>query len=198
MPAAFRARANVAQSLLRVLQQRRGEVIERLLHLIDREQGTARILSLASTTWIDGGEFQRLLDLVHQALGDFEYTRAVHEASVLMCRTGVVRAARMASNMFFTPSFGGYVKWAPRIWSLCFEGLAIDVLDSDGSGDWRVRLRHPPGGRFTKSIVLGAAGTLQTVYTLAHVSGQVKVQPYRENDADVLLHLRAGAKSAAV
>ena len=191
MPPPFRARANVMQSLLRVLQTRSGEAAARSLAQIDREHSVARVLALASTTWIEGPEFVHMLDLVHRALGDIEYTRAVHEASVLMLKTGVVRAARMASDLFVKPSFGGYVKWTPRIWSLCFQGLTIEVAENDGSGEgFRVLLRNAPGGRFTKSIVLGAAGTLQTVYTLAKAAGQVQVQPYRESDSEVVLRLR--------
>jgi hypothetical protein len=198
MPQPFRARANVIQSLLRVLQKRRSDstaaAAARALAQIDREHGAARILALASTTWIEGAELSHMLDLAHHALGDVEYTRAVHEASVLMVKTGVVRAARMASDLFVKPSFGGYLKWTPRIWTLCFQGLTIEVAENDGSGEgFRVLLRHGPDGRFTKSIVLGTAGVLQTVYTLAHAAGQVQVQPYRESDPAVLFRLRRGS-----
>jgi hypothetical protein len=192
----FRARANVIQSLLQVLQTRHRPGVERAFAQIDREFGAARVLALASTTWLEGAQFTRMLDIAHHALGDAEYVHSVHEACMLMLRTGVVRAARMASNLFVTPSFAGYVKWTPRIWDLVFQGLTIEVADNDGSGNGiRVLMRNPPSGKFTKSIVLGAAGVLQAVYTLAHVSGQVQVQPFRENDDEVGFLLRKGAST---
>ncbi len=190
----FRARANVIQSLLRILQKRQRHGSDRALAQIGRECGVERLLALATTTWIEGPETTRILDIALQTLGDTEYVLAVHEASLLMLRTGVVRAARAASNLFVKPSFAGYVRWTPRIWTLCFQGLTIDVAENDGGGNGiQVFLRNAPEGKFTKSIVLGTAGVLQTVYTLARVAGQVQVQPFRESDQAVGFRLRKAA-----
>jgi hypothetical protein len=200
MPQVVRARANVIQSLLRILRKRQRGAAERALAQLDREFGVERVLALASTTWIDGAEFARMLEICCHTLGDGEYQHSVHDASILMLKTGVVRAARAASDLFVTPTFGGYVKWTPRIWSLCFQGgLSLEVADNDGSGDgFRLFLRNPPAGKFSKALVLGAAGVLQSIYTLAKVAGQVQVQPFRERDLEVGFRLRKGASTVGV
>jgi hypothetical protein len=190
MGEALRARASVVQSLLRALERRTGARVERLLAQLRANGEVQKILRAPAIAWVDEGPFLRVLSTAHAELGDTTYLEVIHEASMIMLQTGVVRAARMASTMFLKPGLGGYVKWTPRIWSLSFQGLTLTLGERDDEGS-RLVLSGPPAAGFTRPVVLGAAGTVQTVFTLAKVAGRVRVEPYQVGDARVVLRIQA-------
>jgi hypothetical protein len=52
-------------------------------------------------------------------------------------------------------------------------------------------LAKPPARGFTRPIVAGAMGVVQTVFTFAKLPGRVRALPHRPTDAEVHLRLRA-------
>ncbi len=183
----LRARAGVVQSLMATLQKLPPTQSERILAALRGvADGVARLPGIG---WVDEATVTSILDVCHRELGAAVYTRVIHDACVRMLTTGVVRAARAASDMFVKPSIAGYARWTTRVWALCFQGLLLEYGDRGDDGI-RMYLRQPPAGRFSRPIVLGAAGVLQTVFTLAKKPGKVHVPPFRESDERVLLLLQ--------
>jgi hypothetical protein len=194
MSEAMRARAAVAQSLVVVIgrakdKDERCAALSQRLRADDEVQRTMRA---APISWLDEAPFVRLLTLVHHTLDDEPYIGAVHDATLRMLDTGPVRAARAAFNIFKKPTFANFASWVPRIWALSFEGLKLTFLGENDSDADEVALvmSVPPICGFTRPIVLGAAGVMQVVYTLAHVDGRVAVLAHRPKDAEVRFRLR--------
>lgn len=184
----FRARAGVVHSLMNVLNKQPTEKTQQLLTKL-RGGPVDKIVRLPGIGWVDEADFMGVIDVCHRELGDIEYPRVIHAASMVMLKTGIVRAARAASDVFVKASVGGYARWTPRIWNLCFQGLQLEYVDRTDD-TIRMYLKQPPAGKFTRSIVLGAAGIVQSVFTLAKKAGTVTPAPFRERDERVVLLLQ--------
>lgn len=189
----LRARASVVQSLFRVLEHLPRARSERVLTRLRAIVPVESIQRAPAISWVEETTFLAVLERVHQELGDEEYVEMIHQACLVMLKTGVVRAARAAADLFMKPSFSGYARWAARIWSLSFQGLVLDYGGAD-SDEIRMHLSNPPGGRFTKPVVLGAAGVVQAVYSLWKAPGKVAVAPYQDTDKQVILRLKRPAR----
>jgi hypothetical protein len=185
----LRARAGVLHSLVAVLKKR--PQAEALLAKL-AGKSFDRVMRLPGIGWVDEADFMAMLEVCHRELGEVEYQRTIHAACMIMLTTGIVRAARAASDAFVTPSVGGYARWTPRVWGLCFQGLQLEYGDRDGDLI-RMHLRQPPSGRFSRPIVIGAAGVVQVVFTLARKPGTVRPAPFREGDERVTLLLQKAA-----
>lgn len=191
MPEPLRVRAGVVHSLVSVIDKLPKAQSERLLAQLSGGP-VAKIARAPGIGWVDEGDFLAVIDVCHRELGEVEYARAIHGATMLFVKTGIVRAARAASDIFVKPSVGGYAKWTPRIWNLCFQGLQLEY--GDRSEDTiRMFLKQPPAGKFTRPIVFGAAGIVQAVFTLAGKRGTTTPAPFRERDERVILLLQKDA-----
>jgi hypothetical protein len=192
MSEALRARAAVAQSLV-VAVGRFGDERAKALSQRLREDGEVqRIMSAPAISWVEEAAFVRLLTLVHRQLDDAPYVAAVHNATLRMLDVGPVRAARAAFNLFKKPTFANFASWVPRIWALSFQGLtlAFDGANDSDADEVTLLLTGAPASGFTPPIVLGAAGVMQVVYTLAHALGQVEPLPHHVRSARVVFRLR--------
>jgi len=195
MSVPLRARASVPQSLVRVAGKAQAPGAARFSEWLRADAETQKIMATAPIGWVDEVPFIQLLTTAHQRLGDDAYVLAVHDASMLMLKTGIMRAAQSAFLLFKKPGLSAYAKWAQRIWGISFQGLAL-VYHSDDQGDGiGMVLSNPPASGFTKPLVLGTVGILQTVFTLARLPGQTHALAYRTDDAEVQFRLRAGAKA---
>lgn len=195
MAESLRVRAGVVHSLISVVNKLPTAHSERLLAKLSGGP-VDKIARAPGIGWVDEGDFMPVIDVCHRELGDGEYARLIHAASLVMLKTGIVRAARAASDIFVKASVGGYAKWTPRIWNLCFQGLQLEYGDRD-EDTIRMYLKQPPAGKFTRPIVFGAAGIVQSVFTLARKPGTVQPAPFRERDERVILLLQKEAVGRA-
>jgi hypothetical protein len=194
MSEALRARAAVAQSLVRVIGRGGDERHKTLAKRLRADDEVQRIMGASPISWVDEAFFVQLLTTVHHGLDDELYGNAIHDATLRMLDAGPVRAARAAFNLFKKPTFANFASWVPRIWAISFEGLKVSFVgenDSDAD-EVAMMMSLPPQCGFTRPIVLGAAGVIQVVYTLAHANGRVEPLPYRVRDAQVRFRLRRG------
>jgi hypothetical protein len=194
MSEALRARAAVAQSLVKVIDRAGDERRKALAERLRNDDEVQRTLRAPPISWIDEQLFVQLITMVHRELDDELYGSAIHDATLRMLDAGPVRAARAAFNLFKKPTFANFASWVPRIWSISFEGLKLTFVganDSDAD-EVAIVMSGPPECGFTRPIVLGAAGVMQVVYTLAHADGRVAPLPHRVHDAEVRFRLRRG------
>jgi hypothetical protein len=194
----LRVRASIAQSLVRSVGKMPGVMAQAFSQELRNDESTQRIMMLAPIGWVEEEPFLELLSNAHRQLADAAYIEAVHDASMVMLKLGVFRAAQAAFTLFKKPGLSAYAKWAERMWTLSFQGLALVYEREDEAGVHMI-LSAPPACGFTKSLVLGTSGILRTVFTLTRSAGQVQVQHYRTNSAEVRFCLRrddSGAKRA--
>jgi hypothetical protein len=194
MREALRARAAVPQSLVRVIGCAGDERYKALAKRLRDDDEVQRVMGATPICWVDEAFFVHLLTTAHLWLDDELYGNAIHDATLRMLDVGPVRAARAAFNLFKKPTFANFASWAPRIWALSFQGLKLSFVgESDSDADEVAMVMSvPPHCGFTRPIVLGAAGVIQVVYTLAHTNGRVEPLPYRVQDAQVRFRLRRG------
>lgn len=185
----LRVRASIAQSLVRSVGKMPGATAQALSEKLRGDEGAQRIMRLPPIGWVEEAPFLELLTDTHRHLADTAYVTAVHDASMVMLKMGVFRAAQSAFTLFKKPGLSAYAKWAERMWSLSFQGLAL-AHERDDELEVHMRLTAPPQSGFTKPLVLGTSGILQTVFTLTRSSGRVQVLPYRTNSAEVRFCLR--------
>jgi hypothetical protein len=185
----MRSRASVGQSLVRTIGKAKTDA--RLIELLKADTIVQAIMSQPAIGWVDEEPFVHLLSTVHQHLGEAPYVNAVHDASMAMLKGGIFRAAQVAFTLFRKPGLSAYATWAVRMWSLSFEGLQLTHDGEDPVEGVRMILARPPACGFTRPIVAGAAGVVQTVFTFAKLPGRVRALPHRATDPEVHLRLRA-------
>jgi hypothetical protein len=195
MSEALRARAAVAQSLVVIVGRATDERRKTLSQRLRADDEVQRTMRAPAIGWLDEAPFVRLLTTVHNELGDELHRDSVHDATLRMLDAGPVRAARAAFNLFKKPTFANFASWVPRIWALSFQGLKLTFTGENDSDADEVALvmSVPPACGFTRPVVLGAAGVMQVVYTLARAGERVDVLRYHPRDAEVRFRLRRRA-----
>jgi hypothetical protein len=185
----LRVRASVGQSLVRTIGKARADA--RLTEQLKSDAAVQAMMSLPAVGWVDEDPFVHLLSTVHQRLGESTYVSMVHDASMAMLKGGLFRAAQVAFTLFRKPGLSAYAMWAQRMWALSFEGLQLSHAGEDATEGVRMILAKPPACGFTRPIVAGAMGVVQTVFTFAKLPGRVRALPHQPGDAEVHLRLRA-------
>jgi hypothetical protein len=190
MPAAFRVRASIPQSLVRTIGRAKTPPYAQLSAQLRADPPVQTMMMTPPISWLDERPFIALLSLVHEQLGDRAYVDAVHDAAMAMLQHGIFAAAQKAFRLFRRPGLGAYAKWAQRMWELSFQGMRLTYEGEDPVAGVKMQLSEPPLSGFTTPIVLGAAGVVQTVFTFARLPGRAQPLPYHRDDARVQLCLR--------
>jgi hypothetical protein len=188
----FRARASVGQSLVRTVGK--AKTSPRLVEILRGDESVQAVMAMPAIGWVEEQQFLHLLGLVHQHLGEQAYTAAVHDASMAMLKNGLFRAAQIAFTFFRKPGLAAYTMWAQRMWALSFERLQLTHDGEDPVEGVRMILAHPPSSGFTKPIVAGACGVVQTVFTFAKQPGRVRPLPHHVGDEQIELRLKADSR----
>ncbi len=191
---ALLARASVAQSLVRTVGKTKTPASSRLSELFKADAAVQAIMKMPPIVWVDEKPFLSLLGVTLQHLGENAYVDSVHAASLAMLKHGIFRAAQVAFTLFKKPGIPAYAMWAQRMWSLSFQGLKLTYEGEDAVEGVKMILTDAPAGGFTRPLVLGTCGVVQTVFTFAKLPGRARVLPHQTGDAAVHLRLRADVK----